>query len=152
VLISSEQAIYDRKYNPQDLPADQLTHINYAFANVKPDTGEVYVSDPAMRNPHHKTTAANTRGHSVLTDPWSDTDKHYPSDSWNDVGTNVYGCVKQLFLLKKRNRHLKVLLSIGGWSYRWNFAGPASTPQGRAKFAQSAVQLVKDLGFDGKLS
>ncbi|TNV78378.1 hypothetical protein FGO68_gene688 [Halteria grandinella] len=40
-----EWAIYDQKFFVKDLPAKQLTHINYAFTKVS-SSGEIQLSDP----------------------------------------------------------------------------------------------------------
>ncbi|RIA83301.1 Glycoside Hydrolase Family 18 protein [Glomus cerebriforme] len=118
-------SIYARAYNVTDIDSDKMTHLLYAFANLKPD-GEVFLGDA-----------------------WADTDKHFDGDSWNDVNRNLYGNFKQLGLLKKKTRNFKVSLSIGGWSWSTNFPVVASKSDSRKKFVTSSINLLKDLGLDG---
>ncbi|KAK4056801.1 Chitinase 4 [Microbotryomycetes sp. JL221] len=121
--------IYARNYKPfeSQIPVESLTHLLYAFANIKQD-GQVF-----------------------LTDAWADEQIHYDGDSWNDpdASTSLYGNFKQLYLLKKRHRQLKVLLSIGGWTYSSNFAAPCSTIEDRSIFVESSIKILEDYGLDG---
>lgn len=86
---------------------------------------------------------------SFMTDEWADLQLPYAGDNTSTPGNNVYGNVKQMFLLKKKNRSLKTLLSIGGWSYREHFAPMLASEKSRQNFADSAADLVANLGFDG---
>ncbi|EJF63958.1 hypothetical protein DICSQDRAFT_134540 [Dichomitus squalens LYAD-421 SS1] len=119
--------IYGANFQPTDIVPAPLTHILYAFADVSSDTGAI-----------------------SLTDSYADEQKHFPGDSWDETGNNLYGCLKQLYLLKLAQRNLKVLLSIGGWTYsqsgHFNFVTDSSK---RATFVSDAVQLIEDYGFDG---
>jgi len=117
--------IYGRNFQPADLTANKVSHVLYSFMNLRAD-GTVFSGDT-----------------------YADLEKHYPDDSWNDVGNNAYGCVKQLFKLKKANRQLKVMLSIGGWTWSTNFPAVAASEATRARFAQTSVELMKNWGFDG---
>ncbi|CAG8577505.1 9591_t:CDS:2 [Paraglomus occultum] len=117
--------IYARAFTVSDLDPSKLSHILYAFAEPNAD------------------------GTVILKDPWADTDKHFDGDSWNDTGNNLYGNFKQLGLLKKKNRHLKVSLSIGGWTLSKNFPTMAAHKSSRHKFVESSIALLNDLGLDG---
>lgn len=115
---------YDRALTVKDIDPTLLTHINFAFANLSPD-GEIVVGDAE-------------------------------ADLNTDFGTELggkaedaFGHFGQLRQLRDKYPHLKVLISVGGWSWSDNFSDVASDPVKRDKFAASAAKFVSDYGLDG---
>jgi GH18 family chitinase len=117
----SSWSIYDRDYHVAEIPAAQLTHINYAFLDISPS------------------------GECALSDPWADVQKPYPGDG----GGPVQGNFRQLQILKAAHSQLKVLLAIGGWTLSGRFSDVALTPASRQVFAESCVALMAEYDFDG---
>ena len=109
---ANEKAIIGYLYSPnrplaaKDVAAEKLTHINYAFANIK---------DGLMV-------------------------EGYSGDAEN---------YKILNSLKERNPKLKILVSVGGWTWSGGFSDMALTPESRKRFIDSAVAFLERHRLDG---
>lgn len=120
-----EWGVYGADYHVKDIAtsgsADRLTRIHYAFGNVVDSQCQ-------------------------LGDPYADFDEFYPasasvdgvSDTW-DPGA-LRGSFNQLRKLKLQYPHLKVLISLGGWTWSSGFSD-AALPENRAAFVQSCIDL-----------
>ncbi|MEV4102418.1 glycosyl hydrolase family 18 protein [Nonomuraea sp. NPDC049649] len=118
--------VYQRNYHVKDIDtsgsAAKLTHINYAFADVR-------------------------NGQCALTDTYADYDRFYSAaesvdgvaDTWDNGA--LRGNFNQLRKLKQKHPHIKVLLSVGGWTLSSGFGQAAQNP---AAFAESCYRLVED--------
>ena len=51
--------------------------------------------------------------------------------------------------LKEVNPDLRILISIGGWSWSGNFSDAVLTPGSRSMFAKTSVEIVADYDLDG---
>ena len=111
-----------RNFQVADIPAQNLTHIIYAFAKISP-AGEI-----------------------ALGEPWADIQKRFPGDR---SGQPYFGSFGQLQKLKLKHPHLQTLLAVGGWSQSGMFSDVALTDLARQRFARSCVELVARYGFDG---
>jgi chitinase len=125
-----EWGIYGRNYKVKDVEtsgsADRLTVINYAFGNVAPDsTGAVVCK---------------------LGDEWADYQKPWAAEE-SVTGQEVtwprpiLGNFQQLQALKQLHPQLKVLISLGGWTWSKYFSDAALTKQSRERFVSSCIDL-----------
>lgn len=56
---------------------------------------------------------------------------------------------RALNALKEQNPDLKILISIGGWTWSGTFSDAVLTPEGRDLLARTSVDIVERYGLDG---
>ncbi|MGV9450379.1 glycosyl hydrolase family 18 protein [Streptomyces sp. NPDC003635] len=121
----TEWGVYGRNYHVKNLvssgSASKITHINYAFGNVK--NGQCTVDD---------TYAAYDKAYTA------DQSVSGTADTWDQP---LRGNFNQLRQLKAKYPHIKVLYSFGGWTYSGGFGQAAQNP---AAFAKSCKAVVED--------
>ena len=93
--------------NTSIIQPKKLTHINYAFVDVKDNRAWLH---------YEKTDTVNFRN---------------------------------LNLLKQQNPNLKILISIGGWTWSGKFSDAVLTDTSRQRFVASAVDIIKKFDLDG---
>ncbi|NJP34321.1 glycoside hydrolase family 18 protein [Micromonospora thermarum] len=128
----TQWGIYGRAFPVKKLDtsgaASRLTHVNYAFGNVSED-GRCYVDGGPGEG-----------------DPWADYQRPVPAeesvdgvaDAWGEPLNGNFG---QLAELKARHPGLKVMISLGGWSWSTYFSNAARTDASRKAFVASCIDL-----------
>lgn len=127
--------IYGRNYRVRNIDtsgsAAKLTHINYAFGNVRNNRCEVGLTIPSDPN-----TGAGGDAFADYTKAFAAGESVSGSaDTWDQP---LRGNWNQLKQLKAKYPGLKVLISLGGWTWSRGFAS-AARPENRQAFVASCV-------------
>ncbi|WP_329425161.1 glycosyl hydrolase family 18 protein [Streptosporangium sp. NBC_01495] len=136
--------IYGRQYFVRNLDttgaAAKLTHLNYAFGNIDPVNltclqGVTKGTTPNPQDPNQGDGSGD-----------ADADYGRPMsaaqsvDGVADTGwEKLRGNYNQLRKLKAKYPNLKVLISLGGWTYSKYFSDVAATDAARKKFVSSCI-------------
>jgi chitinase len=138
--------IYGNAYYPSTVAssgaASQLTTIIYDFENVDPSNltcfETIKASDASNESDPNAGDGAG--------DAFADYQKSYDgstsvdssADSWSQP---IKGNFNQLRELKVRFPNLRILLSLGGWTYSKYFSDVAATAASRQKFVSSCIDM-----------
>ncbi|MFC7613937.1 glycosyl hydrolase family 18 protein [Actinokineospora soli] len=136
--------IYGRQYFVRNLhtsgAAAKLTHLLYAFQNIDPVnltclSGVTKGTTANPQDPNQGDGAGDAEAD--YSRPFSAAQS---VDGVADTGWEpLRGNLNQLRKLKARHPHLKVLVSLGGWTYSKYFSDVAATDAARKKFVASCI-------------
>ncbi|MEW2507543.1 glycosyl hydrolase family 18 protein [Amycolatopsis sp. NPDC047767] len=146
VAYYDQWSIYQNAYYPKnvDALAGNLDYLIYDFENIDPTNLTCFEAtkasdpDPAGENDPNAGDGAG--------DAFADYQKSFGSDISVDgtadaFGMPIVGNFHQLQELKARHPNLKVVLSLGGWTYSKYFSDAAATDASRKKLVSSCIDM-----------
>ncbi|KAI3404413.2 CHT4 [Candida oxycetoniae] len=116
-------SVYGKKHFPSHIPYEYYTHIFYAFLKINSETGEL-----------------------CFTDEWCDLQMQEESLIPGEI---VHGNLESLYQMKRLNRSLKVIMSVGGWGACSQFEAITDDKEKLRCFVESAATLLLKYKFDG---
>ncbi len=141
----AQWGVYQRAYYPKNIitsgTASKLSVINYAFENIDPTNLTCFETIKAADTNDSNPNAGDGAG-----DAYADYQKSYDAstsvdgvaDTWDQP---LKGNFNQLKKLKALYPSLKIVLSIGGWTYSKYFSDVAATAASRQKFVSSCIDM-----------
>ena len=127
VMYYANWVIYEGSGNfyPSMMLPKYITHLNFAFLDL------------------------DSNGDIVLTDEYADFQiATLPELSGLSYAEPYAGVIGALFILKLKNPHLKVGVSVGGWGRDANFPIVSADKNKRENFANNIVKFIEYLGYD----
>src|SRR5579859_1249896 len=138
-------SIYGNAYYPSTIAssgaASQLTTIIYDFENVDPTNLTCFEAIKAS----DATNESDPNAGDGAGDAFADYQKSYSSNSVDGSSDSfsqpIKGNFNQLRELKVKHPNLKILLSLGGWTYSKYFSDVAASAASRQKFVSSCINM-----------
>ncbi|MCX4449426.1 glycosyl hydrolase family 18 protein [Streptomyces sp. NBC_01789] len=140
-------SVYGNAFYPKHLDtrgiAGQLDVINYSFGNIHPTDLTCFEANKAAGDDNNP-NAGDGAG-----DSYADYQKSFSAadsvdgvaDKWDQPIVGVFNQFKEL---KAKYPHLKINISLGGWSYSKYFSDAAKTDASRKKLVSSCIdQYIK---------
>ena len=127
VMYYGEWSIYagQKNFYPSKMDPKLITHLNFAFMDM------------------------DSNGDLVLCDEYADFQIiTLPELTGINYGAPYAGVLGALAILKIRNPHLKLGVSVGGWTRSGDFSGVSKDKVKRKNFANNIVKFIDYLGYD----
>ncbi|MGL6186372.1 MAG: glycosyl hydrolase family 18 protein [Clostridium chrysemydis] len=113
----------EEQFYPKDIPADQLTHLNFAFMDF------------------------DANGNLIFTDKGAAVEAPVGMDgvTWGDANAGLLAAFQEL---KAKNPNLKIGISLGGWSKSGDFSEVAASPEKTKNLVNNVLNFIRYTNMD----